>query len=105
MLEIPLLNVPSQAFTITLNNLFYDFRFKATADTCSVSISINNVPKISNTIIVTGQLLLPYKYLEEDNGNFFLLTYKNDIPDYTQFGIFQNLIYIPRDELNDLRNS
>ena len=48
-----------------------------------------------------GMPLLPYRY--QERGNFLLLTNEGDLPDFTQFGVTQFLVYLTAAELATLR--
>lgn len=108
MIQIPISNLPSQTLSINLDGNVYDIDIHACRD--------NDIPgtgivafdiAINNTVIVTGQRalpdfpIIPARYLE--NGNFLVETMNDEYPDWRQFGITQNLIYVSQSELDTIR--
>jgi hypothetical protein len=101
MQTIPIQPIPNQAFSIVLNNNQWDFIIKACNGIMAVSLTLNNVIIIENIRVVANQIIIPYQYLE--SGNFLFLTQNSELPNYTQFGITQTLIYLTAEELANLR--
>jgi hypothetical protein len=101
MQQIPLAAIPNQTFTVTLDGNFYALTFKFANGIMTCTIYINDVLVLSNVRVVAGFPIIPYEYLE--NGNFVILTENEEYPDYTQFGITQQLIYASAAELGALR--
>lgn len=99
MIEIPLSNDPSQSFSIQINDNFYNFRIKNTLSFMVVSIARNDTQLISNSRAMAGFQLIPYRYLENGEGNFAFITENNEYPFYTQFEKNQYLFYLSNDEL------
>lgn len=97
MLNIPLQSIPNQSFTTTLDGNIYNISINETSGTMSISINRNNIPIILGSRMVSGYIIIPYKYLM--NGNFFLLTENNEYPYYTLFGVNQFLIFASKSEL------
>lgn len=100
---IPIQAIPNQAFTIVLDSNQWDFIIKTTNGVVSVSLTLNNNVIIQNVRAVSGGLIIPYQYLEA--GNFLFLTQSFQLPDYTQFGITQTLVYLTAAELAIRRES
>jgi hypothetical protein len=110
MIEITLANVPSQSFTIQLEECQYSFVVRSVnandndSGIIAVDILQNNIPIVTGNRAVAGYFLMPYRYQEDDDcGNFVFFTLNDDLPDYTQFGITQSLIYFTKQELQDAR--
>lgn len=101
MIQIPLEAIPNQSFTITINNVIYNFVIKETNGVMSCSITKNNVLLVENSRMASGMLLLPYEYMEQGDGNFFMLTYNDDYAYYTQFGVTQTLVYLTQEDLDN----
>jgi hypothetical protein len=55
--------------------------------------------------VVAGQLCLPYRTMEAEQGNFLFLTANDELPSYVSFGISQFLIYASNAELAAVRAS
>jgi len=104
MLNIPLQNIPNQtlSFQDTDTQVNYDIDIKACvledAQIMAFTITINDVVTVSGCRAVAGFPLLASAY--QQNGNFVVLTQNDDLPDYTQFGITQFLVYANQNELN-----
>jgi len=106
MQEIPIVNSPNQSLSLTLDNNRYDIRIHACKDNSgnlvmAFDIAINGNAVVTGVRAVPGFPIIPFSYLE--NGNFALITQNDDYPDYTQFGVTQNLIYASQVELDTLR--
>lgn len=101
MKTIPLTATPNQSFTVRLDQSLYTFVIKETAGVMSASISRDDAILLSFTRMTADAPLIPYQYLAD--GNFFLLTEDAALPDYTQFGVTQTLIYLTADEIEAAR--
>lgn len=83
-----------------INN--YEITLKSCGSVTAATITRSSATEeltelVSNIICVAGTPLLPYGYLE--NGNFMFLTLNDELPNYTQFGATQQLIYASEAEL------
>lgn len=101
MTDVPLQAVPNQQLSIQLGLFRYDLTVKQAAGVMSASVVRDGVTILENVRLVAGTPLLPYAYQED--GNFALTTNDGDLPDYTQFGITQYLVYLTAEELATLR--
>jgi len=97
MIIVPLQAIPNQQLLTVLDDNQWDISVRITNGTISVSLALNGVFIIENQRAVAGSLIIPAKYLE--NGNFAIVTQNQEIPDYTQFGVTQSLIYLSPTEL------
>lgn len=86
-----------------LNGSVYDLTIKETRGVMCVTIVRDNALLLSNTRMVAGYPLIPYRYLE--NGNFIVLTANDDYPYYTKFGSTQMLIFASQAELDVIRGT
>jgi spore germination protein YaaH len=101
MVEIDLAAVPNQTFSITLDGHFYNIAIRDTNLCMAASVTMDNVQLISNSRLVAKYPMIPYHYLT--SGNFVIVTLTDDLPDWTQFGITQYLIYASADEIAALK--
>lgn len=62
-----------------------------------VSLTLNGVPVVSNARAAAGAPIITSRYSEA--GNFTILCQNFAIPDYTQFGVSQFLVYLSPAEL------
>lgn len=105
MIEIPLSDDASQSFSIQINDNLYDIRIKFVLSFMAVSIARNGTQLISNSRAMSGYQLIPYRYLEDGEGNFTFITQNQEYPNFNQFELNQYLIYLNNDELEALRES
>lgn len=108
MLDVPISNIPNQSFSINLDGSLYDINIQSTKGTSvdgtivmAFDIVRDGTPVVTGARAVPGSFLIPAAYLE--NGNFFVYTMDDQYPDWQQFGITQQLIFIPQAELEAIR--
>ena len=92
MLIVPIASVANQSLSIVLDSNFYDISLQQVAGIVAVTISRNSETLISGQRAVAGSLILPDQYLQD--GNFFFQTANLDLPNFQQFNITQNLVYL-----------
>lgn len=97
MRNIPITQDPNQDLTVRLDDTRYGLRLKAVNGVMVVDVSIDGVTVLTGSRVLAGEPLIPYEYLQE--GNFILLTINDELPDYTQFGVTQSLVYLSPAEL------
>lgn len=97
--SIPLQAIPNQQFTITLENHGFDIDISSSGGMTYATISKDGVTIISGERVVAGEPIIPFPYLEGDTGNFTITTLNDAIPDYTEFGSTQTLIYATAAEI------
>lgn len=93
--------IPNQEFSVVLEEVRYAISIRSTNGTVSVTIIRNGESVVDNARAVSGMRIIPSKY--QESGNFVIVTKDFEIPDYTQFGISQSLIYITQSEIDALR--
>lgn len=94
--------IPSQTLSfIDPDNNQWDLAVRVAAQQIAIDVILNSTIILSGITIVAGYRLIPYNYLEA--GNFFLITQNKEIPDYTQFGLTQTLVYATQSEIDALR--
>ena len=103
MMQIPLLATPNQSLDIVLDDNYWVISFTSCNGVITASFSLNGTDILDNIPCVAALPLIPYQYLE--SGNFFFVTQNQQIPDYTQFGVTQYLIYINATELATYRTA
>lgn len=101
IMSLALKPIANQEFTATLNGNNYVVRFKTCGNVTVATAARNGVTLVTDSICVAGFPILPYQYLED--GNFLFYTQDGDLPDYTQFGVTQQLLYAPQSVLEVLR--
>lgn len=105
MQTIALQAIPKQQFTIVLDNVLYDISVIETNGCMSINLSRGDEGEIvAGQRVVAGQLCLPYRSLENAEGNFMFLTNDGDLPYYDQFGLTQTFVYATNAELLAVRD-
>lgn len=102
MLSLPISALPNQEFQAILDNNSWNIIIRSTNEVMSVTLALNNTTVIENIRAVAGSLIIPSEY--EESGNFFFVTTNQALPNYTQFGISQSLIYVSAAELVTFRS-
>lgn len=102
--RINLAPVASQTISCRLGGKRYVMTFKSIGSVMIATIIRDGVTLVSGMRCVAGALLLPYKSLEDDSGNFaFVIDDGQTIPDYLQFGDTQHLVYFTATEIEVAR--
>lgn len=101
MFTVPLQAIPNQSMFLTIDDNQWEIVLRTTNGTVSASLSRNGVEILSNTPVVAGMRIIPYRYLE--SGNFALITQLEEVADYTKFGVTQFLLYISQAEIDAAR--
>lgn len=104
MQEIGLQAIPKQSLSVVLDNVLYAIELIETNGCMSFNLDRAGVRVLSGQRIVAGQLLLPYDYTEDGQGNFMFLTKDGALPYYDQFTTTQTFLYASNAELEAVRN-
>lgn len=97
MQVLPIKTLPNQQLSVILNSNQWDIFIRDVNGAISVSLSKNSVMVAENARAVAGVRILQAAYQED--GNFAIISNNQSVPDYTQFGITQFLVYISPAEL------
>lgn len=97
MIDVGLAALPNQSLSIQLDELFYLIDLRDVGGTVAATITRDGEVLASGLRITPGTPLLPYRY--QESGNFLLTTDADALPDYTQFGVTQFLVYLTDAEL------
>lgn len=101
MQNIPIQAIPNQTLSVALDGNQWGITLKSAAGIIAVSLVLNGAPVITGLRAVAGKRIIPCKYQEA--GNFAFLCQQQNLPDYTQFGTTQVLVYLSASELAALR--
>lgn len=104
MQTLTLQAIPSQQLTAVLDSILYNLALRLSNGCMFVDITRAGLPVVSGQRIVAGEPFLPYVVLEGSFGNFIMLTLDGDLPDYTQFGLTQTLVWATAVEIGAIRN-
>lgn len=92
MNDINLAAVPNQSLSVRLDGHEYAISVLTIPGGAAVSIARDGIDLVTGARITPGLPLLPYRY--QQAGNFVLTTEGEALPDYTQFGVTQFLVYV-----------
>lgn len=101
MQNIPIQAIPNQQFNIVLDDNRWDITIKSTKGTVSVTLIRNGQVIVSNARAVAGMRIIPAIYQEA--GNFAIISQNQSIPEYSQFGVSQFMLYLSEAELDLIR--
>lgn len=94
---VPLAAVPNQSFTVTLDNIRWVLRLITTQGVLACDVERQGVILLRGCRVVSGEPLIPYKYLQ--TGNFIFIMSGDDLPAYSLFGVSQTLVYLTAAEI------
>lgn len=103
MQTIPLAITAQQSFPIVLDSQRYVLSLRQVGDLMAIDITLNGSNVINGHRCIPNQPVIPYQYLEGIGGNFVWVTPNGEYPNWNQFGITHNLIYVTVAELATLR--
>lgn len=94
---IGLERVPNQELSVRLADRRFVLRIKEAAGVMVADVTVDGEVVLLASRIVAGTPLIPYRYLEA--GNLLLLTDNGQLPDWSQFGLTQTLVYLSTAEI------
>jgi len=101
MRVIPLATAPQQSLSVRLDDSRLVLTLKKVKGCMVADLERDGEYVIRGTRVLAGEPIIPYAYLEE--GNFLLQTINDELPDWTQFGVSQTLLYLTVAEVTDLK--
>lgn len=103
MRTIPLSQEPNQSFTVTLDGIRWGLRFVTSIGVTVCDIARDGVTILTGGRVLAGEPLIPYRRLEDDSGNFIFVSDGDALPEHSQFGVTQTLVYMSAAEIAALR--
>lgn len=97
---IPMEAVPNQELTLNIDGNRWLLRLKVAKSSMIADVYRNDVALLLGQRIAVGTPMIPYQYLQ-GAGNFILLVDNEELPDWKQFGITQQLLYVEPGELSN----
>jgi hypothetical protein len=94
---LPLSAIPNQKLSSLLDGNQWDISVKLVNGAIAVSLTMNGVDVVDNARAVAGMRIIQSLY--QQDGNFAIISNNQGVPDYTQFGVSQFLVYISIAEL------
>lgn len=99
MIDIPLAPMANQSLSIPLGGNRYEITVKE-ANGCMVcTIDRDGEVVVRNVALRPNDYVLPYRYGEAGQGNFFFSVEDEQLPDWHMFGRTQYLVYVTADEI------
>ena len=102
MIDVSLQQLPSQEFSIALENSRYVIRIVQTNSMTAITITQDDIVLIENQRLLPNDFILRSNLVDADSGNFFMLVQDDSIPNFEAFGVTQFLTYLDSDELEAL---
>ncbi len=103
MIQIPLDAIPNQSLSIRLDGRRYEITVQATSGVMSATIVRDGTMLVQGMQCGASVLLLPFRYMEDNAGNFVFMTGNGEYPDYTKFDSTHELLYVSNAELEVIR--
>ena len=100
MLQIPLAALPNQRLSARIDTVIYDFWIRAAGPLVIADVVRDGVTVVQGQRIVPGAPIVPYRYLQGESGNFYILTDGDAYPAWERFGLTDFLIYATDDDLS-----
>lgn len=94
---VELERIPNQELSVRLADRRFVLRIKEAAGVMVADVTVDGETILQGSRIVAGTPIIPYEYLGA--GNLLLLTDDGELPDYTQFGVTQTLVYLSAAEI------
>lgn len=94
---VPLAAIPNQSFTATIDEVRWSLAFKDIRGVTAVDTSRDGVELLRGSRALAGETLIPYQYMQ--TGNFIFVVTGDTMPEYSQFGVSQLLVYLSAAEL------
>ena len=99
MMDVGLAAVANQLLSVQLSQRQYQIAIHEANGIMAATIIRDGAVIISGARIVAGTPLLPYRYEEEESGNFLITVDGEALPYWDQFGVTQFLVYLTAAEL------
>lgn len=101
MRTIPIAALANQALSVTIDLTRFVISLKMARGALVADIAINGVVVIAGTRVLAGEMILPYRY--QELGNFILVTVNDELPEWSQLGVTQQLYYLAPAEMAAIR--
>ena len=99
MIDIPLQTIANQELSIPLEDARYVITVKEASGGMVCTVQRGDTVLIQNVRLCANTPVLPYEYLQQGAGNFFMSTQGDALPWWEQFGITQFMVYLTADEV------
>lgn len=96
MIKISVIQHPNQTFPVILEGARYDLTIKDCDGFMIMDVIRDDVVILQGQRLLANTPIIPYNYLTQ--GNLVIITDNDDLPDWQQFGITQQLYYLTVEE-------
>ena len=96
--------LPNQKFSFKTENDTVEIELRTIDNITLMSMKTNGNNIVSSIKVAPNVLLLGYKYLQEQYGDFIFTTTDNQYPYYTKFNNANKLYWLNYEEVNRFKN-
>lgn len=97
--------LPNQKFNITIENGILEVELRTVDNITLMSVSVNGNNIVSSIKVAPNVLLIGYKYLQEQYGDFIFTTTDNEYPYYKNFNNANKLYLLSYDEVKEFNGT
>ena len=94
-------NLPNQKFNMPINNGTLEIELRTVDNITLMSMKYNGNNVVSSIKVAPKVLLLGYKHLQEQYGDFIFTTTDNQYPYYANFNNANKLYYLDSEEVKE----
>ena len=94
-------NLPNQKFNMPINNGTLEIELRTVDNITLMSVKYNGNNVVSSIKVAPNVLLLGYKHLQEQYGDFIFTTTDNQYPYYENFNNANKLYYLDSEEVKE----
>ena len=94
-------NLPNQKFNMPIKNGTLEIELRTVDNITLMSMNYNGNNIVSSIKVAPNVLLLGYKYLQEQYGDFLFTTTDNKYPHYKNFNNANKLYYLNYEEVKE----
>ena len=94
-------NLPNQKFNMPINNGTLEIELRTVDNITLMSVKYNGNNIVNSIKVAPNVLLLGYKHLQEQYGDFIFTTTDNQYPYYENFNNANKLYYLDSEEVKE----
>lgn len=94
-------NLPNQKFNMPINNGTLEIELRTVDNITLMSVKYNGNNIVNSIKVAPNVLLLGYKHLQEQYGDFIFTTTDNQYPYYENFNNANKLYYLDYEEVKE----
>lgn len=97
--------LPNQKFNISVENGILEIELRTVDNITLMSVSANGNNIVNSIKVAPNVLLMGYKYLQEQYGDFIFTTADNEYPYYKNFNNANKLYLLSYDEVKEFNGT